>query len=442
MMQTIMNNLPALFLILLCLCLEGLFSGGELALVASNMNKMRRRVREGSRMAAFSLKLLEKPHWFLATTLTGTSLCVVTSTTVATGLFIDLYGAAQGAMVSILVMIPTLLILGEIVPKSIFQQHAEDIAEKLSLFIWLASWLLFPVVFIISRITRGTIRLARGERDLSVSTYITRSGLKHILRRPGEDSDILGAERDMATRILDFSEVTVGQMMVPLSVMTVLPVTATIREAAYLLAEKKYLRVPVYRDHILNIIGILHYFDLLAATRGMSDPPVQDSDTIERLLRPTQFYVPESKPAKDLLVELRAMHERMAVVVDEYGGAVGIVTVEDILEEIVGEIHDEYGMGAKSYKRIAPGMYLFQAQTSIEQMRSVISLDIPEGSYATLGGFLLHKMGKIPKRKEIFRQGQILFVIEDVDVKSIREVMIIFPADLDKGDEEGTAPRQ
>jgi putative hemolysin len=423
-----MDNLFALFLILLCLCLEGLFSGGELALVSSDVNKIRRRARGGSRRAVFSLKLLEKPEWFLATTLTGTNLCVVTSTTIATGLFIDLYGAAQGAMVSILVMIPTLLILGEIVPKSIFRQHAENVVETLSPFIWLASWLFSPVVFIISKITRGTIRLSAGEKNLSVSSYITRSGLKYILDHHGEESDILSAEKDMVTRILDFSEVTVSQIMIPLSVMTALPVTATIGEAAHLLAEKKYLRVPVYRGQVLNIIGIIHYFDLLAATRGASGPPIPDSEAVERLLRPVQFYVPEAKPAKDLLVELRGMRERMAVVVDEYGGAVGIVTVEDILEEIVGEIHDEYGIGAKSYKQIAPGMYLFNAQTSIGQIREMISPDIPEGDYATLGGFLLHKMGKIPKRKEIFRHGPILFVIEDVDVKSIREVMIILPA--------------
>jgi putative hemolysin len=429
-----MDNLLALFLILLCLCLEGLFSGGELALVSCDVNKIRRRARAGSRRAALCLKLIEKPEWFLATTLTGTNLCVVTGATVATGLFIDLYGAAQGALVSILVMIPTLLILGEIIPKSIFQQYAEDVAETLSPFIWLASWIFFPVVFIISRITRGTIRLSMGEKDLSARSYITRSGLKYILDRHAEQSDMLSTEKDMVKRILDFSEVTVGQIMIPLSVMTALPATATIREAAYLLAEKKHLRVPVYRDQVLNIIGILHYFDLLAATRGASGPPVGDSEAVERLLRPAQFYVPEAKPAKNLLVELRGMRERMAVVVDEYGGAVGIVTVEDILEEIVGEIHDEYGIGTKSYKRIAPGMYLFHAQTSIGQIRTMVSADIPEGDYATLGGFLLHKMGKIPKRKEIFRHGQILFVIEDVDAKSIREIRIIFPAELDKGE--------
>lgn len=426
-----MDSLPSLLLILLCLCLQGLFSGGELALVSCDANKIRRRARAGSRRAALCLKLIEKPEWFLATTLTGTNLCVVTGVTVATGLFIDLYGAARGATASVLVMIPTLLIFGEIIPKSIFQQYAEDVAETLSPFIWLASWLFSPVVFIMSRITRGTIRLSTGEKDLAASSYITRGGLKHILDRQGEQSDILSTEKDMVKRILDFSEVTAGQIMVPLSVMTALPSTATIREAARLLAEKKYLRVPVYRDQVINIIGILHYFDLLAATRGASGNPVGDGETVERILRPAQFYVPEAKPAKNLLVELRGMRERMAVVVDEYGGAVGIVTVEDILEEIVGEIQDEYGTGAKSYKRIAPGMYLFHAQTGIGQIREMVSADIPEGDYATLGGFLLHKMGKIPKRKEIFRHGQILFVIEDVDAKSIREVRISFPAGLD-----------
>ena len=433
-----MDNFLSFLLVLLCLCLEGIFSGGELALVASDVNKIRQRAQGGSRQAKRVLKLLEKPDWFLATTLTGTNLCVVTSTTVATAFFITRFGPAQGAVISIFVMIPTLLVMGEIVPKSLFQQHAESVAEKLSWFIWTASWILFPVVFLISRISRGTVRISTGDQNLKSASYITRDGLKFILKSHGDGSDMLSTEKDMIRHIFDFSEVKVDQIMVPLSMMAALPVTATIREAAILVAEKKCLRLPVYQDHILNIIGILHYFDLLEALHRASDRSASDQDTIGSLLRPAAFYVPENKLAKDLLIELQSTRERMAIVVDEYGGAVGIVTIDDILEQIVGEIHDEYDSGTILYKKIGAGKYLFNARISLERMKLLIPVEIPKGNFDTLGGFLLHRMGRIPKRKEIFRSGDILFVIEDVDMKSIKEVLVTFPAGLERiGEKSG-----
>jgi putative hemolysin len=426
------DNLVALFLILLCLFLEGIFSGGELALVVSNINIMRQRAQGGSRRARQALKLMEKPDWFLATTLTGTNLCVVTGTTLATAFFISLFGPAQGAAISVAVMIPTLLILGEIIPKSLFQQHAEFVAPKLAWFIWSASWVLFPVVFLISRISRGTVRISTGGQGLKGSSYITRNGLKFILKSHGDGSDMLIDEKDMVRHIFDFSEVSVDRIMVPLSMMVALPVTATIREAASLVAEKKCLRVPIYQENILNIIGILHYFDLLEALHGISEGSTGDRVTIGTLLRPAALYVPENKPAKDLLIELQKTKERMAVVVDEYGGAVGIVTIDDILEPIVGEIHDEYDSGAILHKRIGAGKYLFNARISLERLKALIPAEIPRGNFDTLGGFLLHRMGRIPRRKEIYRSGDMLFVIEDVDMKSIREVLVIFPAGLDR----------
>jgi putative hemolysin len=148
-------------------------------------------------------------------------------------------------------------------------------------------------------------------------------------------------------------------------------------------------------------------------------------------VKPVVFYVPETKIAKDLLIELHVRGERMAVVVDEYGGAVGIVTLEDILEEIVGEIDDEYDTGERMHKRIGSGKYLFNAKISIEKVTQLIPLELPQGDYETLGGFLLYKMGKIPKRKDTLRYGNILFVIEDADVKSIKEVLIELPGDVD-----------
>ena len=427
-----MDNLLTLFLVLLCLFLEGIFSGGELALVASDINIIRQRAQGGSARDRHALKLMEKPDWFLATTLTGTNLCVVTGTTLATAFFISIFGPARGAVIAVAVMVPTLMILGEIIPKSLFQHHAESVAPKLAWFIRAASWVLFPVVFLISRISRGTVRISTGDRDLKGASYITRDGLKYILKSHGEGSDILSDEKDMVRHIFDFSEVSVDRIMVPLSMMAALPVTATVREAVALVAEKKCLRVPIYRDNLLNIIGILHYFDLLETLHGASNGSAADRDSIGSLLRPAALYVPENKPAKDLLAELQNTREKMAVVVDEYGGAVGIVTIDDILEPIVGEISDEYDSGAILHKRIGPGKYLFNARIGIERMKSLVPVDISRGNYDTLGGFLLQRMGRIPKRREIYRSGDTMFVIEDVDIKSIREVQVIFPAGLDR----------
>ncbi|HVO65148.1 MAG TPA: hemolysin family protein [Syntrophales bacterium] len=428
-----MDNLFSVLLILLFICFEGLFSGGELALVSSDVNKIRQKANSGSRSARMTLKLLGKPDWFLSTTLSGTGLCVVTSTTIATAMFISIFGSVKGPVVAVVVMIPILLIMGEIVPKTLFQQHAEFTALRLSWFIWISSWLLFPVVFLISLVSRSTVRISTGEKDVAASPYITKDGLKFILRYRGADSDILGIEKEMIKNIIDFFDVTVGKIMIPLSTMISLPVTATLEEAAQLAADKKYLRIPVYGDKIFNIIGILHYFDLLEALHGRTSdlPRHSRNESIESYLKPVVFYVPESKLAKELLIEMLIRGERMAVIVDEYGGAVGIVTIEDILEEVVGEIEDEYDSGEKMYKKIGPGKYLINAKISIERINQIIPLDIPEGNYETLGGFLLYKMGRIPKRRDTLRYENTLFVVEDADAKSIKEVLIELPIDVD-----------
>ena len=420
------NNLFSLFLIFVCICLEGLFSGGELALVASDTNRIRQKARAGSRSAKLALKLLDRPEWLMATTSTGSNICVVTSTVIATSLFISMFGAVRGELVSVVVMIPLILVMGEIVPKSIFQQHAEFVAVRVSWFIWAASWVLYPVVFIISRIARGAVYISKEGKESIRSPYITRDGLKFLLRKERDESDIRSSEKEMIQRILGFSEVTVSQIMVPLSNVAVLQESSTLGEAAVLIKEKGFSRIPVYCDRIYNITGILHCFDLLEVLYMQTEPT--EDDKITSCLRPTILYVPETKSASELLFELQRSGEQMAIVVDEYGGTVGIVTIEDILEEIVGEIEDEYDKEEKLYKKIGPGRYLFDAKISIDRLKEIILLEIPAGDYETLGGFLLHKMGKIPKRSETSRLNTVLFVIEDADMKSIKEVLIILPA--------------
>ena len=427
-----MTDLLFLLPILIFLFLEGLFSGGEISLVACDINIMRRKAKKGSRSAAMALKLMEKPEWFLATTLTGTNLCTVTNTALTTALFMSLFGTEKGAILAIVVMIPLILIGGEVIPKSIFQQNADRMAPKISWFLWIASWILYPFVFLISRISRRVLSAFSGNKDLAYASYITKHGLESLLR-DGKSGDIMKSEKEMIQRIFDFSDSTAGQIMVPLSNVTVVPAHMTISEATPIIIDRGYSQIPVYSDQTFNIIGILYSFDVMEALyRKEQEILSPDEVRVENYTKKNVLYIPETKLAKELFFELQNRREHMAVIVDEYGGAVGIVTIEDILEEIVGEIEDEYhSEGAVLYRKVGPGRYLFDAQAKMDTVRSLLPVTIPPGDYETLGGFLLYKMGRIPKRRDIFKHGTVTFVIEDADMKLIREVLVILPPDMD-----------
>jgi CBS domain containing-hemolysin-like protein len=266
------------------------------------------------------------------------------------------------------------------------------------------------------------------------ASYITKEGLKLILGEKTKGSDILKTEREMVSRVFDFSELTADKIMVPISALTALPIGAKIEEAVQVFTSKKYLRIPVYEDTVYNIIGILHYFDLLETLIENKDNLDNDSaaKTIASCMQTDVFYVPETKKASELLMDMQRRHEHMTIIVDEYGGAIGIVTIEDIGEEIVGSIDDEYTTGEKLYKRIAPGRYLVNGRMEMEDLNQVLSMKFPDGNYETLGGFLMNRMGRIPQRRERLEYNGITFIIENADHKSVKEVLVIFPAQLDK----------
>lgn len=427
-----MTDLLLLIPIPLFLFLEGLFSGGELALVSCDINIMRRKAKTGSHPASVALKLMERPEWFLATTLTGTNLCAVTSTALATAFFISMFGAQTGELISIVVMIPLILVVGEVIPKSIFQQHANWMAPRIAGFLWIASWVFYPIVFVLLRISRRTVYTLSGKRDHPYPSYITKNGLESLLQDEQSEGDIIKPEKEMIQRVFDFSDSTAEQIMVPLSNVTLVPASMTLQEATRIVVEKGYSYIPVYSDKVFNVIGILYSFDILESLAEDDEVLSPDDMLVERCMKQDILYVPETKLAKELFLELQNRGEQMAVIVDEYGGAVGIVTIEDILEEIVGEIEDEYHSdGEVLYRKTGPGRYLFNAQAKIDTVRGLLPVSIPQGDYETLGGFLLYKMGKIPRRSESYRHDAVTFVVEDADMKVIREVLVILPPGMD-----------
>jgi putative hemolysin len=425
-----MNTYLIIAIIFICLILEALYSGSEIALIASDINRMKFFARRGSFSAGQAVKLMEKPEWFISTTLIGTNLSIIVGSTLATGLLIGAFGPVRGEQISLFVMLPTLFMM--IIIRRIFLHSAETMAIRAALFIRISSVILYPLAYIIALISKGAVSISTGQK-INQNSYITKEGLKYILGENTKGGDILKTEREMVSRVFGFSELTADKIMIPISVLTALPITTKIDEAAGFVAGKKYLRIPVYQDQVINIVGILHYFDLLAAIQRHKDSGNQPAaETIASCLQTEVFYVPETKKASELLMDLQKRQEHMAVVVDEYGGAVGIVTSEDIGEEIVGSIDNEYDSGEKLYKKIAAGRYLINGRMDMDSLNQLLATRFPEGNYETVGGFIMDRLGRIPKRRERMEYSGITFIIENADQKSIKEISVIFPAQIDK----------
>lgn len=408
--------------ILLCVMLEMLYSGGEVALFASDINKLKNRAHQGSKAAEKAVELKEKPEWFISTALVGTNLAIIIASTLATGLLISFYGRDRGEQIAFLVTIPTLFLM--IIARSVFLYYAEAMAERVAWFIRFSSMLFYPVAFVIAAVSRGTVHLS-SDRKAGETSHITKEGLKYILGEKTKGGDILTREKEMVSRVFDFSELTAVKIMVPISALTSLPSSMKISEAVGVVADKKYMRIPVYENTVYNIVGILHYFDLLEML--LKDKQKGESvgeATVVSCMRKDVFYVPETKKVSELLAAMQKKDEQMAVVVDEYGGATGVVTIEDIGEEIVGTI-DEYVAGEKLYRQIVPGRYLVSGRLELGTLQQLIKTKLPEGNYETIGGFLMHQMGRIPQRKERYQYSGITFIIENADQKSIKEVMVI-----------------
>jgi putative hemolysin len=411
--------------ILLCLALEMMYSGGEVALFASDINKLKNRAHQGSKTAAQAVKLKEKPEWFISTALVGTNVAIIIASTLTTGLLIFFYGPERGEQIAFLIMMPTLFLM--IIARSVFLYYAEAMAMRVAWFIRFSSIIFYPVAYLIAAVSKGTVHLSSDNKSGQAS-HITKEGLKYILGEKTKGGDILAREKEMVSRVFDFSELTAVKVMVPVSALTSLPASMKISEAVAVVADKKYMRIPVYEDTVYNIVGILHYFDLFEMLlKDKEKGEGVGETTVASCMRRDVYYVPETKKVSELLAMMQKKGEQMAVVVDEYGGATGVVTIEDIGEEIVGTI-DEYVAGEKLYRKIAAGRYLVSGRLEIGTLRQLIKTGFPEGNYETIGGFLMQRMGRIPKIKERYQYGGITFIIENADQKSIKEVMVVSPS--------------
>jgi CBS domain containing-hemolysin-like protein len=407
-----------LTLIGLFILMEAFFSGSEIGMIAINRIKMKQEADEGSSSAAIVLNLLNMPEKLFATTSLGTNLAVVSSTSIFTAYMVAHMGE-QGELLAMLILSPIILFAGEIVPKMILQNRADTIMPILVRPLNLSLRILSPIINFFTGIsgfiTKKIIRVP-DDNDKSFS----RDQILQVLSLDSQTIELDATERTMIHKIFNFGEITVEQCMVPLVQLTAIQDDSTLEEAHQLAVDTGYSRFPIFHERMHNIIGILNTFDLL-------NQPTDDS-SISHLVRPAH-YVPPNKKIDELLNELQQRGLHMAVVVDEYGGCTGLTTVEDLLEEIVGEIEDEYDKPEQQFKPYTGGGYLINGAMEIDAINETIKLNLPTGNYETLAGLLLNRLETIPQPGEQVIVNDIRLTVKETSRRKIQSViaMKIFP---------------
>lgn len=380
-----------------CVLVQGFFVSAEVALTACDRNALHVRAAAGAKNAARAEKMLAVPQVTLATTLVGANLATLVAVIVL-ALQLAMLGASP--MWSPLIVVPPLLVVGHLVPKAIVQAHADSLVDRLATPLRLASWLLRPLVVLVGGYAAALTRLTRTDRK---KAFVTRDELALLIEsEPTSDKPEISAdEREMIANVFELSEYKAGELMVPLSEVTALQEDAPIAEAALEVADKQHSRMPIYRSRVDDIVGIVHVFDILqAANASKGDGKSPAPKTVADLAHPPT-YVPGTMKASDLLVQLQAEQQHLAIIVDEYGGAVGIVTIEDLLEIIVGDIEDEYDVEPSPIRAERPGVWRVEARTAVARLNAELDLGLPESDdYETIAGLLIEKFRRIPDNGE------------------------------------------
>jgi len=386
--------------------LQGFFSGSEIALVSADRFKLQSDAERRRRGAALAMRMLERPTHALGTCLIGTNVSVIATATIGVALlnrYLDLPAA-----VAAVVVVPLTLTLGEMVPKAVYQHHADRLVGILAFPLRGAAMLFWPVLVVLD----GLTRLVGSPHEPGPT--VTRQELRLLLERSRSEG-LTPANQALIRRVFAFTEAVVEDSMVPLIEVVAVPTSATLDEAARRITESGHSRLPVYQDRIDRIVGVVLHQDLLAADDWTAPVTV--------IARPA-IFVPESKRVDDLLLEMQRERQRLAVAVDEYGGAVGIITVEDLLEEIVGEIEDESDRKHSLVRRTGEREWLASGRAEREHIEQACGLVIPDGDFETVAGYVLAALGRVPRVGEYVNVSDFVVTVSRANDRAIIEVTI------------------
>ena len=427
------GHIIQLIILVVLVMLSAFFSSAETSLTCANRVRIRALSEQGNKAAKILEKILENPGKMLSTILIGNNIVNISASSLTTTLTISMFGnTAVGIATGIFTLV--VLLCGEILPKTVATLNAEKIALSYSYIIWALMYILTPVIFIVDKLSNLLLRILGIDPTVRANS-MTESELKTYVDVSHEEGVIETEEREMIFNVFDFGDSTASDIMTPRVNMTAIDVNATYDELKKLFRQTMYSRIPVYENGIEHIIGVVNLKDFFK--KGQSE-----HFSIRSIMRDV-YYTYESKKNSDLLMEIRQRSYNLVIVVDEYGDSVGLITLEDMLEEIVGDIRDEYDEDESEFlKEIAPNTYRIAGSMKLDDINDTLDTNFDSENYDSIGGLIIEILDRLPNPREIIT----LKGGEKIRVGKLKEHRIEWvtlelpkPSDEDNGNKEQSA---
>lgn len=408
------SDIIQLVIVIILLSASAFFSSAETALMTSNKLKMRNLADNGNKRAAKVLKVTENTDKMLSAILIGNNIVNLTASSISTALTLKIFGSK---LVGIATGILTFLILvfGEITPKNVASKNAEDMALAYIGVISFLVTLLTPVIFIVNTVAKFVISIFNKNGD--DNNAVTEEELRAMVEYSHEEGVIENEEKKMIVNVVDFGDTVAGDIMVPRVDMVMVDEKSSYEEILQVFREERYTRIPVYEETPDNVIGILNVKDFLL---------IEDKENfvMKELLR-EPLYTYEYKKTSALMMDMRKTGANIVIVLDEYGITAGLITLEDMLEEIVGEIRDEFDADEdEGISKISDLEYLIDGSTNLDDINDRIGLSLSSEEYESIGGLIMEKLGRLPVEGEIINFDNIVLTVKKMDHARIEKVCL------------------
>ncbi|MFC7047414.1 hemolysin family protein [Halobacteriaceae archaeon GCM10025711] len=417
--------------ILVLMGLSAFFSSAEIAMFSLARHRLEALVEDGEPGAAIVKHLKDDPHRLLVTILVGNNIVNIAMSSIATGVLAYYVSRGQAVAIATFAITALVLLFGESAPKSYAVENTEAWALRIARPLQFSEYLLYPLIVVFDHLTRLVNRVTGGRSTIETS-YITRTEIQDMIETGEREGVIDEEEREMLQRIFQFNNTIAKESMTPRLDMTAVDVTESIEEAIEVCVQSGHGRMPVYEGSLDNVIGIVHIRDLVREYLYGE----RDHVTLRDLVEPT-LHVPESKNVDDLLAEMQENRMHMVIIIDEFGTTEGLITTEDIAEEVVGEILE--GEEEEPIEFVDEDSVVVRGEVNIDDVNMALDIDLPEGQeFETIAGFIFNRAGRLVEEGEQFVYGGVRLTVEQVENTRILQARID-RLQVEEQDEEGDA---